>query len=756
MSSRLEKYDLYLDETGLFDEGSDTQASGESKTSRHKGLSQLVGILVPRDTLNEVASQITRTANLSAHFPPAHVIHGYEIIGRSYGAYLKIVRTILMALKDRREWQCVRLVNVERISYFDRPTNYPNLVAELTLRTFQQKLKDSPDSKICIRLIDPKYKLSKTHRPLSPQEYAKRIPEYLGFAEVRYGLTRESRNWRFDGVIQRAYRESAALQICDILSHASADKFERIRTQKDLIAVLGNLLGEYDFTLTIRELFDRVDDLVKESSFGMALIVLAEALVDTLSDSKEDVDFLAKMQTRLNHILERLSRMNLRGRDPQLALLVSWLDQLIGHQRLVDKGYELAHWVLDNVDRPLRALLPPREAETVGWFTYAVHRWALTACNHKGVVIKGQAEVDAMKALQPSVARQWERIPLVMDGLITQAVHATDCLEFDEASRLMKFVAESLKSQSNRFHEVLPDEFPEELSFDLRARSLGTFLQSEILAGASDPKRLENARQASNDAIAEFTSFGDRARQYQYRCHLETIAGDFETARRFLVQSLEGTDQTPLDFSHNRISQLVLELGVNPEWKAEFTLVHWLRIGAYACLSIHKAKMLDSTTAPIVESERDAFLSALNSSGQLDSEACQGGLSDYPAHSILRFVAAIQAARGRSAEAMAALEHLHQLDPIGKDQFPLALILLAAQMEVALLSTSGEEARLLLGEAPSRLKSLPDLIDLAARRIGPDFRRISTALDSWREEIRSVTSQSVRADNSLLRLVSAH
>src|SRR6185369_14536210 len=185
----------------------------------------------------------------------------------------------------------------------------------------------------------------------------------------------------------------------------------------------------------------------------------------------------------------------------------------------------------------------------------------------------------------------WERIPLVMDGLITQAVHATDCLEFDEASRLMKFVAESLKSQSNRFHEVLPDEFPEELRFDLRARALGTFLQSEILAGASDPKRLENARQASNDAIAEFTSFGDRARQYQYRCHLETIAGDFETARRFLIQSLEGTDQTPVDFSHNRISQLVLELGVDPQWKAEFTLVHWLRIGAYACLGVHEAKM---------------------------------------------------------------------------------------------------------------------------------------------------------------------
>jgi hypothetical protein len=55
----------------------------------------------------------------------------------------------------------------------------------------------------------------------------------------------------------------------------------------------------------------------------------------------------------------------------------------------------------------------------------------------------------------------------------------------------MKFVAESLKSQSDHFHEVLLDEFPQELRFDLRARALGTFLQSEILADASDSRRLE-------------------------------------------------------------------------------------------------------------------------------------------------------------------------------------------------------------------------------------------------------------------------
>lgn len=199
MQQNTQEYDLYLDESGQFQEGSANPLERLSSKGEKSGASQLVGLLIPRNTGDEAAAEITRRANMQARFSPDNVIHAYNIIKESYPNYLKVADAIIRGIQRHPEWQFVRLVNVEKISYYDRATTYPNLVAELTLRTFQQKLKENPEARTCIRLIDPKYKLEKRKPPLSADEYRRRITEYLGFAEVRYGLTRERRNWRFDG-----------------------------------------------------------------------------------------------------------------------------------------------------------------------------------------------------------------------------------------------------------------------------------------------------------------------------------------------------------------------------------------------------------------------------------------------------------------------------------------------------------------------------------------------------------------------------
>src|SRR3977135_2532992 len=110
-----------------------------------------------------------------------------------------------------------------------------------------------------------------------------------------------------------------------------------------------------------------------------------------------------------------------------------------------------------------------KEHATLDWFTYSLRRWALTACNHQGALLLAESEVRSMNSLQASIASQWERAPLLMDGFIVQAVHYTDCFEFDKASARMKVLAESLKTQSTLFHKLLPEDFPQTLRFDLRA-----------------------------------------------------------------------------------------------------------------------------------------------------------------------------------------------------------------------------------------------------------------------------------------------
>lgn len=779
MNQKIVEYDLYVDESGDFMETStNPRERAQSKSKKARAPSQLGGLLVPRGDIDSQVKQMLRTAKTKAQLPLKEPIHAWKV--SSGYPYEAMASVIINAVSRQSSWQPVRLVNQEKVSYGNRVSTYTNLVAELMFRIFEEKSRQAPGCRTAISVFAASWVYHNLDVPddqvehtLKAHEYEKKIREYLAFANVRRGLAKIQKDWLFQTLKIKSPRDVEALQVCDVLSNASLKNFNRLKRQVRLANRLEKLFGEYDFTLTTRELFERVDELVKEYSLGMAIIILAESLVHAPHATTQDQEFAGKLEERLNKIIERLGRMDFRGRDPQLALLAGWLDQLVGQQRLLDKGYEIAHWLLEHVEAPLRQRLAShKDTATIDWFAYSLRRWALTACNHKGILIPGQAEVEAMSALQPSVATQWEQIPLVMDGLIAQAVHYTDCFEFDQASERMRFVTESLKMQQSRFHDFMRADFPVKLRFDLRARALGTLVQSEIFAGATDPARLDLARKANGDAIAEFTSFSDRARQYQYRCQLETVARDYPMARKYLVKSLERTDADPNDYSHKRIADLVSDLRTDPEWKYEFTLLHWLRIGSSACLEAHEAgdRPLAAATASEPSAvadrfihhrssieERDQFLGALHASQLLDSPACQGRLANYPAHSILRFVAVINASSGNWDDSLLALQRLHSLDPVGKSQFVLALILLAAQAEVAALMWNVKQtnARALLMGGDAALPAMSQMLREIERSNDSKLASINVLTQRWSGGLADAThnaSSETLAPTTLLRL----
>lgn len=114
------------------------------------------------------------------------------------------------------------------------------------------------------------------------------------------------------------------------------------------------IFGDRNWTMTVRELFERVSLLIDEYSFGMALIAIAETLgSDEISDGF-DPAFLEKARNHVVEINQKLARMGARGRDPQLATVLNWLDQIVGQQRLVQRGYRLAQWLLTNLAQPAR------------------------------------------------------------------------------------------------------------------------------------------------------------------------------------------------------------------------------------------------------------------------------------------------------------------------------------------------------------------------------------------------------------------
>jgi tetratricopeptide (TPR) repeat protein len=379
-----------------------------------------------------------------------------------------------------------------------------------------------------------------------------------------------------------------------------------------------------------------------------------------------------KARESLSQILDHLSTFAASTRNGQLTLLTSWLEQLINQQRSLDLGYKLALWLEKEVNAPLLTRLGDSDSHALKWFSYALHSWALTACNHKGDLVKARKEDTALEELMPFLAGQWEHVSLLMEGLVAQAVHQTDCLEYDVASKRMELVAKYYKDLSSLFIDAFPEVFPERVCSELRGKALGTWLQSEIYAASYDPKRLVKAKEINEQAIEEFPTSSDKERQYQYRCQLETMAGEFQVAREYLAESL-GLDAA----THFAIADKIKTLDLFPQG---FALLHWLRLGTACYLSGDN------------NSEWQDFASAFKKSGLLNSRWCTEQ-TDYPAHGILRRVALINAIKGDRTNA--AFGRLRNINPLENGSMVLGIIQLAAYAEVAALLWENEPTQAL-------------------------------------------------------------
>ncbi len=675
--NRSTSLDLFLDESGLFMETSTNpvELAASLKDSRPFP-SQLAGVLVPRGQLTTGKARRLLNEALKAGGLPSQPVHATDLPRASYDA-------VVQSALDRVcscAWQPVRLVNQEQVSYGDRVANYTNLVAELVLRICERKRLEGVQH-INLRIHAARVKIGELPQGellfLERDEYMSKVQQYLAFAAVRRGLAGVSSAWRLDDLYLRSGKGDPELQICDLFSHASHNKYSPC--QPKTASVLADAFGEYDFSLIYRELIQRTEEHLAADAVGLAVLSLAERFcTDNMS-----ADLRVRAIDKLQEARCRLAQFNAPARDQHLAILVSWVEQIIEVRRAAELGHRLCMWLLNELAIPLTKSLSGRaEASSLEWFIYSMHTWALTASNHCGALQDAKQHVGQMHTLLPKLAGQWEHAPLLMRGLVAKGVHLTDCFEHDNASARMEIVAGYYRELGEMFHVVLPDVFPERVRSDMYGRALGTWLQSEILGGLchGDFNRLEAARELSELAIDEFPAEADEFRQYQYRSQLETAIGDFVEARRFLARSLGLTTDT-----HSAIATAIRRLNESSPVASGFAQLHWFRLGVTA--------HLDGDTI-----ESGDFLEAVNETDALNwAWSRLDGPIDYPVHGILRRVAVINALRGQWKPSLNALKRLASL-LAGKftDRVVLQTIRLAAHAEAAVIRVFPASLRFLI------------------------------------------------------------
>lgn len=736
MSKAAAEFDLFLDESGDFRETStDPTELAESHRRPRVFASQIAGVLVRRGALTTGTVRAVLHRALKQQGLLAGPVHANQLPRHAYDGVVGSVVSEVVS----RGWQPVRVVNRERVRYGDRAATYTNMVAELVLRVCQQ-LAMAGESSIGLRLRCARVVLREepdgTIVFLDRDEYLAMVHHYLGFAAVRRGLSQQSAAWRLDGLVLGSGKEEPELQLCDVLSHASHDNFSPCADEATKNA-LRTAFGAFDFTLSVRALNERVDQLLTDDSLGEAIQALAVELIrpDLPHDARADA------QQRLDTAVRRLGEIGAPARDSHLQVLVNWLEQIIELQRALGVSAQLADWLRTEVLIPLcQVLAGGPDATSVDWFEYALHTWALTACNHLGSLVSARRAVDGLKPLLPTLAGRWEHVPLLMRGLVAEAVHRTDCFEPDEASERMRLVASYYETLGSLFDAAFRGVFPDRVRAEVCGQALGTQLQSEIHAGLldEDRERLVRARALSDKAIEEFTAAANRERQYQYRCQLETAAGAFADARCWLARSLrvESADHLALATA---IGGLV---AVSPIAQG-FAQLHWLRLGATA--------LLDGE-----EDERADFFKALQATQALDWPWSVGGHGDgYPVHGILRRVAVAHAALGQTGRAVDALRRLTKVtDGREREGAALAAIRLAAHAEVAvtLWDVQSKAARKLLDSSDNQIPGALQQLERLKTRTAETFPRLWAVFATWPTVIGRALQSEAPARSELIRL----
>jgi len=706
--------DLFLDESGTFTETS-TNAAEQADSQKGRAFpSQLAGLLVPRGELTPGKARDVITQALAAAGLPPQPIHARDLPRHAYDA---IVSTAVERMRSRG-WQPVRLTNRERVRYGDRVAAYTHLLAELVLRICQQKTREGV-SRLNLRLYPARVVLGESATgeliPLEREECQRRVQGYLGFAAVRHGLARAAQGWRLEGLHLRSGKDDPELQLCDLLSHASHADFHPCTPAT--ADALRQALGAYDFSLTYLELIERVDHQLVGDALGLAVLSLAERFCgDAMSD---ELRVAAQERVRQSH--ERLAALGAPARDQHLALLAGWVEQIVEVHRDLALGRHLAAWLLAEVVAPVNEELQGGlEAGSLAWFAYALRTWALTACNHAGDLHGAREQTGELRVLLPDLAGQWEHGGLLIRGLVAEAVHRTDCFEYDDASARMEAAAGYYGHLGALFPRLLPEVFPQRVRSDLHGRALGTWLQSEILAGLryADPARLERARGLSERAIDEFPAQVDKERQYQFRGQLETAAGNQAEARRWLARSLRLADD-----SHEALAGAIAALGEVSPVAEGFAQLHWFRLGLSACL------VADDRT------EAEAFRVAVEKAGALSWRWSRtDGPADYPVHGILRRVAILRGLRGEAGPAGDALRRLAALlSGPSANRLVLQTARLAAHAETAaaLVPQHHKAARRLLNNAEADFPGLAQLLEALQAQAAKDFPALWQAFADW-------------------------
>lgn len=704
------KYDVFIDESGLFTETSTDPGERiiEHKRTR-KFASQLAGIVVEKGKLSpDDAWRVFKPACDEASVFVNDEFHSINVKRLGGGIFDHLVIATCRCLEQAKIVP-FRLVNRERVSFGNRKANYVNMVGELLVRICKELDRCDPGV-IVLDIYQAGIKSGEYESGDQPfwehDDFEPTLKAVFQRASISAGWAKESSKWQLGTFKFRSGTKDERLWLCDLISNASHDDFNTV--SKPAAESLKASLKNFDFELSFNVTLEKVKELCNRDAFGMAIVELLEAILSPWASS----DAKAAYASNFDRVLLHLWDLPPLARSPQIQTIVGWLQQTADDRdRLADAKF-ICKWFEERLALKHVSSRLSKDSSLYSWFRLGIAIAALTACNHGGDLAQGRQHLILIDKLVPEIAGRWEYASDLMRSIVVQAVHLNDCFEHEAVAKKLGLVAEYYQGLGQLFDSAYPGFFPDVVRSKVCGEALGTMLQAQIFLMLQEKATAGETRLTSERAIEQFSDEADRKRQFQYRSEIECIAGEWDASRRYLMRGIGAPNA-----DHSSLAKYIAEL--DPSYRV-FPLLHWTRIGGMSAIANAK-------------DEFNTFLAAWNASG-LDSYI-QKKLSTYPAHGILRRMAGVYAASGnfpKAIETVRTLRAVVQVNPT-----PLFLLIDAA----GVMQAAGLAGRL-------DLEQMRRLIEG-----GKDDEPVETALQKIVRDAQQSQGQLVEIAQHFLRVV---
>lgn len=291
---------------------------------------------------------------------------------------------------------------------------------------------------------------------------------------------------------------------------------------------------------------------------------LADALYSVYGSEKPALS--EEYMKRFNDILiNKFKEIGASARKLQYDTISQTISTLVDR-----RAYDETIYFIDALEQNFFPLLKNENLEYTEFY-FDLHFYKLTVVTHQGNTLEEQKEIDICRKILPSLPATCETLDYYLKYKLREVEHLKNIYDFENALIELDKLENTLSNMVDLVQMLDGlDEFGKHINSTTLGRVIGSRVATKIYLAYTDRKYIESARKDSDTAIKNFTSKADKARQYQARAMLETVAEKYDDALEWLGKAF--------DVEENVTAEKVLKSIINFQGLKVFGFLHYVNL----------------------------------------------------------------------------------------------------------------------------------------------------------------------------------